>query len=263
MRQRAPLAATVLAGLLISAPAFESASQNAAADKHSGLDFVSPETRSLQTDDDGNPGMLWVLDGARLWNTPSGSSERSCASCHGVADESMRGVAARYPVFDPQSGGPIDLQTRINQCRTERQGAEALAFESDDLLALSTYVAHQSRGLPIEPTADTRLASAMDRGQALFQRRIGQLDLSCSACHDERWGQRLGGSIIPQAHPTAYPLYRLEWQTVGSLQRRIRGCMTGVRAEPFSYGSAEILAIELYLMQRAAGLPLETPGVRP
>jgi L-cysteine S-thiosulfotransferase len=39
--------------------------------------------------------------------------------------------------------------------------------------------------------------------------------------------------------------------------------MTGIRAQAFSYGSAELVALELYLMSRAAGLPIETPAVRP
>jgi len=50
---------------------------------------------------------------------------------------------------------------------------------------------------------------------------------------------------------------------VGSLQRRLRNCMTGVRAEPFPYGSTELQQLELYLMERARGMTLETPGVRP
>ena len=50
---------------------------------------------------------------------------------------------------------------------------------------------------------------------------------------------------------------------MGSLQRRLRQCMGGVRAEPYAFGSDELTALELYLMQRAAGMPLETPAVRP
>jgi sulfur-oxidizing protein SoxA len=69
--------------------------------------------------------------------------------------------------------------------------------------------------------------------------------------------------VIPQGHPTGYPIYRLEWQGMGSLQRRLRGCLTGVRAEPFAADSDEFTALELFLMQRAAGLPVETPAVRP
>jgi sulfur-oxidizing protein SoxA len=76
-------------------------------------------------------------------------------------------------------------------------------------------------------------------------------------------GQRLGGSVIPQGHPNGYPLYRLEWQSMGSLYRRIRNCLTGIRAEPYASDSPELLAIEVYLAGRATGLPVESPAVRP
>ena len=62
-------------------------------------------------------------------------------------------------------------------------------------------------------------------GKELFQQRWGQLNLSCGQCHDDNWGKRLAGSVIPQAHPTGYPIYRLEWQSLGSLPRRLRGCI--------------------------------------
>ena len=93
--------------------------------------------------------------------------------------------------------------------------------------------------------------------------RMGQLNLSCAQCHDERAGQRLGGSVLVQGHATGYPTYRLEWQALGSLQRRLRNCMSGIRAEPYTYGSAELVALELFLARRSAGMVLETPAVRP
>jgi sulfur-oxidizing protein SoxA len=102
-----------------------------------------------------------------------------------------------------------------------------------------------------------------DLGGELFRRRQGQLNLSCSQCHDDNWGKRLAGAVIPQGHPTGYPVYRLEWQSLGSLQRRLRNCMIGVRAEPYEYGAPEAVALELYLMERARGMPIETPAVRP
>lgn len=249
-------------GLLLGG-ALAAAGQGPVADRRSGFDFMAPETRALQADDASNPGMLWVLEGETLWRRQEGAEGVACADCHGDAADSMRGVAARYPAFDAPSGRPIDLQGRINQCRQARQGAAPLPFESQELLALTAYVGHQSRGLPVAPVTDERLTPFLDNGRRLFERRLGQLDLSCSTCHDGNWGQRLGGSVIPQAHPTGYPIYRLEWQTVGSLQRRLRGCMVGVRAEPYPYGAPEFVELELYLRSRAAGLPVETPGVRP
>ena len=138
-----------------------------------------------------------------------------------------------------------------------------LARESKELLALTSFVAHQSRGLAIAPPDDAGMRAARGQGRQFFMTRYGQLDLSCAHCHDDQAGRRLAGSIIPQGHPTGYPIYRLEWQGVGSLQRRLRGCMLGVRAEPFSYGSAEFIAIEAYLMERARGMEIETPAIRP
>jgi sulfur-oxidizing protein SoxA len=135
--------------------------------------------------------------------------------------------------------------------------------ESQDLLALEAFIALQSRGLPIAPPADPRMAPARARGQALWQQRIGQINLSCTQCHDAQAGRKLAGSLIPQAHPTGYPIYRLEWQGMGSLQRRIRGCMSGVRAEPYAFDARELVELEAYLAVRAKGMPLESPAVRP
>ena len=68
---------------------------------------------------------------------------------------------------------------------------------------------------------------------------------------------------MPQGHPTGYPIYRLEWQTLGSLQRRLRNCLTGMRAVAEPLGAQELVDLELYLMWRARGMPMETPAVRP
>lgn len=252
-----------LALAMIAAAAAAAAGEIAPQDRRSGYDFARPEIRAMQDDDTANPGMLGVLEGETLWATKAGTANRSCADCHGDARTSMKGVAARYPAFEPALARPLDLEERINRCRVEHQGAEPFAWESEDLLALTAFVAHQSRGLPISAPSNAELRPFLDLGRELFHRREGQLNISCSQCHDDNWGKRLAGSVIPQAHPTGYPVYRLEWQSLGSLQRRLRNCMIGVRAEPYEYGAPEAVALELYLMNRARGMPIETPAVRP
>jgi sulfur-oxidizing protein SoxA len=229
----------------------------------SGSEFMSPQTLVMQRDDSQNPGMLWVQGGEQAWNAKPPNGKPACAACHGEARQSMRGVAARYPAFDAALGRPVALSERVNLCRERHQALPPLAFESEPLLALETYVAHQSRGLPMAPSGDARLAPFRERGERLFMQRIGQLNLSCAQCHDQSAGGRLGSSVIPQGHANGYPIYRLEWQTLGSLQRRLRNCMNGVRAEPAAFGSADLVALELYLAQRARGLLVETPAVRP
>ena len=232
-------------------------------ERRSGLLDMRPEAQAMQRDDSMNPGMLWVLDGEALWSHKPAPSAQACADCHGDAAASMRGVAARYPSWDKANNAPIDLATRINQCRQARQAMPPMPREGKDLLALTSFVAYQSRGQPIAPPEDGDMLALRALGEKLYRTRLGQLDLSCAQCHDDHAGRRLAGSIIPQGHPTGYPIYRLEWQALGSLQRRLRGCMTGVRAEPFGYGSTEFIAIEAYLMERARGMEIETPAIRP
>ena len=233
------------------------------ADRRSGYDFMSRETRAMQDDDTANPGMLWVLEGGALWTRKTGPVGRACADCHGDARVTMKGVAARHPAFDASQGRPINLDQRINACRVDRQGAPPLAYESRELLALAAYVARQSRGVPIEIAIDERTEPFLDAGRTIYHRRQGQLNLACGQCHDDHWGRQLAGNVIPQAHPTGYPLYRLEWQGLGSLQRRLRNCLVGIRAEPYEWSAPELVQLELYLMWRARGMIFEAPAVRP
>ena len=226
----------------------------------SGIAFAGPDVRALEADEGANPGMLWVQRGGELWAAPAPGG--SCASCHRDAASSMRNVAARYPAFDRSSGEVVDLEARINACRVQRQRLSAWPREADDLLALTAYVARQSRGMPLAVAIDGPAKASFDRGRALFHTRHGQMNLSCAQCHDENWGKRLLAETISQGHGNAFPAYRLEWQTLGSLQRRIRACYYGVRAEMPAPGARELTDLELYLAWRAQGLPLEVPGVR-
>ena len=230
--------------------------------RKSGFDFMQPATQALQKDDTQNPAMLWVKDGQAGWVQPDGAAKKSCADCHGDIKR-MRSVATRYPQYSAEAKRVINLGEQINQCRTTRQHAKAWPAETASLLALEAAIALESRGQAIAPPQQRQLADAQKRGETRFNQRIGQIDLSCRDCHETLAGKHLGGNTIPEAHPTGYPIYRLEWQSIGSLQRRLRNCMTAVRSEPYSYGANELNELEAYLAKRAAGMHLESPGVRP
>jgi sulfur-oxidizing protein SoxA len=220
---------------------------------------MSAENRAMQDDLSQHPASLWLQEGQELWQRPAPGNGPSCASCHGEVS-GMKGVATRYPMR--AQGRLITLEERINQCRTERQNARPWGKESSPLLALSAWVSLPSRGLPIEPAIGPGDPD-WQAGKEWFYQRLGQIGLSCAQCHDERWGRKLGAAVIPQAHPTGYPLYRLEWQGMGSLQRRMRNCMNAVRAEPFAADAPQWAQLEVYLKWRARGMPLETPALRP
>jgi L-cysteine S-thiosulfotransferase len=259
MSRRRRLAAAVVALLLALPPA---SAEIPEAERRSGYHDMGASVQAIQDDDSANPAMLWVADGETLWARLDGAAGKSCADCHGDPSR-MAGVALRYPAFVEGADRPLTLEQRINLCRTDNQKAEAWAYESRELLSAGALIARQSRKMPIASFDDPRLLPFIDAGAALFGRRQGQLDLSCAQCHDDNHGRRLAASTIPQAHPTAYPIYRMEWQSLGSLQRRFRNCLIGMRAEPYAWGAPEYADLELFLMRRARGMAFEAPGVRP
>lgn len=232
-------------------------------ERRTGFEDMRPELQAMQNDVMANPGLFWVLDGERLYGASAGRSDKSCRECHGPAKTAMAGVAARYPAWDETGAVPVDLSGRINFCRTRHQQAEPLARESDAMLSLTSFVTLQSRGMSIVPDPDPRLAPARAEGEAYFFRRAGQLNLACSHCHDDHAGERLLAAKIPEAHPTGYPQYRLQWETMGSLHRRFGNCLSGVRAKVPSAGAPSLIALELYLNGRAAGLSVEAYPIRP
>jgi sulfur-oxidizing protein SoxA len=230
--------------------------------RRSGYSYLGEETRALQDDSFANPGLLWVERGEALWYTPAGNSGKSCADCHGDAEVSMGGVRARYPAYDPDVSKPINLEQQINQCRREHMHAAPWPWESEGLLAMTAFVGFQSRGLPVEVEIDGPMAPHFERGKAFWFQRRGQLDLACSQCHDDLAGRHLHGDVISQGQSNGFPVYRMLWQTMGSLHRMLRWCNTSVRAEAYPFGAEEYVDLEIYLAWRGRGLPVETPAVR-
>jgi sulfur-oxidizing protein SoxA len=229
--------------------------------RQSSYIIMSPQTKAMQDDPTLNPATFWIMDGESLWSQKPSSQSPACSECHSQVNTSMKGVSATFP--KSVRGQLLNLDGQINHCRTTKQQQTVWPLESKALLSMSVLIANQSKGMPIVANKQPETQMALKAGEALFKQRMGQVNLSCAQCHDELYGLRLAGSTIPQAHPTGYPIYRLEWQTVGSLQRRLRNCMNAVRAQLFEPDAQEWLQLELYLMWRARGMFIESPGVRP
>jgi L-cysteine S-thiosulfotransferase len=229
----------------------------AAAELRSGASYMAPHLQKQQSDDDQNPAMLWVDSGKTLF-------ERDCKSCHSEA----RGLAATLPrVFaDPSSKAErvATLESQINLCQTTRVkgGATAYAVESEPLLSLATYLAFSSRGVKHVVAENVEKTTSWQRARDMYFAVQGKLDFSCAACHDKLAGRRVRTQAISQGHGVGFPTYRIEWQTVGSLSRRLRACFYGMEANVPAASDPILLALELYLAWRSEGLMIEAPAVR-
>jgi L-cysteine S-thiosulfotransferase len=226
----------------------------------SGGQFSSPELRALQQDESQNPGMLWVDSGKKHFDT-------DCRACHA----SPRALALALPRATPDGARAENLDDAINQCTTTRLRRPALTPESEHLLSLSAYISHQAQGAfraygqesAARGLVDQTNTAAFAYGKTLWFARQGAQDFSCALCHDQNWGLRVLNQTISQGHTVGYPTYRLEWQTLGSAERRIRACYFGMQASVPPPGAQELRALELYAAWRSKGLPLESPAVRP
>ncbi len=228
----------------------------------SGYHFAKKETQALQDDEFDNPGNLWMEQGEALWSKVEGSEKKSCKSCHNDAKASMKGVATRYPVYYEPWKKLINLEQRINLCRTKFMKAKPLKWKKDPLLGITIYVASQSKGMPTKVVLDAKNKPFWEKGKKHYYTRRGQLDLSCAHCHENYYGGQIRSNILSQGHINGFPTFRLKWQRPGSVQRRFKGCNKQVRAKPYKLGSDEYVNLELYVKWRGNGLPIETPAVR-
>jgi sulfur-oxidizing protein SoxA len=150
----------------------------------------------------------------------------------------------------------------INASITEHQGAEAWKWESPEMLAITSLISMQSRGMPMGVQTDGPMAEWIEKGKDLYYTRVGQLDMACSHCHEDNYGNMIRADHLSQGMINGFPTYRFKWQGLGSLHRRFSGCMKNIRATPFKRGSDEFVALEAYLAWRGAGLGIEAPSVR-
>ncbi len=233
--------------------------------QRSGYEDMSASLQALQRDMGLNPAWLSIEQGRAAWNATA-PAQRSCASCHGPLDSMARSAAA-HPRWHAASNRPRTVEDQVLECRRRQEGSgmsQTRPQLGDGMsLALSAALVAASQGQALSPDPHPALAPWVEQGQQLWHQRMGQLNLSCAQCHDQRSGQRLGGTRIPQGHDTGYPLYRMQWQGLGSLERRLRGCMSGVRAEPFAPGADEWRALAAYMHRRSAGLLMEAGAIRP
>ena len=233
-----------------------------AGDRKSGYTYATKATQSIQDDDLANPAYLWVDEGDALWNKVDGKAGKSCASCHGGKVVRLNDVGARYPVYNAKLGKMQSLEQRINQERKEKMGAKPYKWESKQMLSMTTYIRNLSKGKPMNVSIDGPVIPFFAKGKAFYEKKRGQLDMSCKICHEDNAGNMIRANLLSEGQSNGFPVYRLKWQKPGSIHRRFRGCNKQVRAKPYGYGSDEYVNLELYVAWRGRGLSVETPAVR-
>ncbi|WP_319546666.1 sulfur oxidation c-type cytochrome SoxA [Ruegeria conchae] len=226
---------------------------------YSGWHFRSTETQALETDDFDNPAMVFVDQAIDLWETADGSEGNSCSSCHENVED-FAGLRAKMPRVE--NGELVAMEDLVNECRTERMGAEAWKWSGGQMTAMTSLIGLQSRGMPVDVKIDGDAAPFWEQGKELYYTQVGQLQMACSNCHEDNYGVMIRADHLSQGQINGFPTYRLKNTKMNSSHGRFKGCMKNIRATPYNEGGPEFKALELYLASRGQGLSVETPSVR-
>jgi len=127
---------------------------------------------------------------------------------------------------------------------------------------MEALISVQSRGMPVNVAIDGPAQSVWEQGKEMYYTRYGQLELSCANCHEDNYGNMIRADHLSQGQINGFPVYRLKNTKLNSAHARFKGCVRDTRAETFSPGSPEFVALELYVASRGNGLSVEAPSVR-
>jgi sulfur-oxidizing protein SoxA len=212
--------------------------------------------------DDFPPYDFAVERGKQMFAAPfkNGKSYADCFANQGI------GIRQNYPYFDGQTGEIITLELALNSCR-ETNGETPYSYVKDEMASLTAYMAFTSRGKPfdIKVPNDPRALAAYENGEKYFYARRGQLNFSCAGCHVQNPGQHIRTEVLAPALGilAAMPIYRSEWNGMGTISRRFVTCNSQVRGVPLAPQDENYRDVEYYLSYMANGLPISGPGARP
>jgi sulfur-oxidizing protein SoxA len=228
-----------------------------------GIYAIDADARSQWREIEEFPPYEFAIEqGEELWQ--AGPKEGAdYAACFEVETPQIR---ARFPRFDPALQQVDTLPTALNRCRLD-SGAPALAYDSEEMNALTAYLAYQGRGQKVHvqvPDSEPGALEAYEAGKQFYYSKRGQLNFACSDCHVSSAGLYVRGDRLSPSlgHPTHFPVYRSKLGKVISLHERFYGCARDVRAKPFELQSEEYRNLEYFLSYMSNGLELNGPGAR-
>lgn len=237
--------------------------------------------RAMINDPMANPGYLAVDRGEALWATRRGAKNVTLEACDlGEGPGKLEGAYARLPRHFADADRVMDLEQRLLWCMQKLQdldtadvikrrfGGPSVQSDMQDLVA---FIANKSNGMKYQPqTSHPKEKEMLAVGEALFHRRAGVNDFSCTTCHGES-GKRIRLQGLPnfsapgkdaQETMGSWPTYRVSQSQLRTMQHRLWDCYRQMRHPIPDYGSDGITALTVYMVNMAAGGEITVPSIK-
>jgi len=175
-------------------------------------------------------------------------------------------IAGEYPKFDDKKGEVVTLTAAINNCLT-KAGEKPWKKTKGKLAKVEAFFASASKekGKKIHIVINSKAAAeAYERGKKEYYTQRGYLKLSCANCHVQGAGQRVRNEYLSPlyGHVTHFPVYRLKWQGLGTMERRIKGCEKNQGETPHKPGSKWQNEMIYFMSYMSNGMPVDGPDIR-
>ncbi len=174
-------------------------------------------------------------------------------------------IAGEYPKF-VKGKGVVTLTVAINECLVSNK-EKPWNMEKGKLADLEAYFASVSKekGKKVHIVIDSKeAAEAYEHGKKIYYTQRGYLKLSCANCHIQGAGKRVRNEYLSPLYGQVahFPVYRLAWEDLGTLERRIKGCEKNQGETTHKLDSKWMRDLIYFLTYMSNGLHVAGPDIR-
>ncbi len=217
---------------------------------------------------DNNPADIMVADGEELLSYMGG--DEGLAKYLGVSEDELPAYIAGFPRYIKKFDMVVGLD-QVVQAMMADGGHKPLKLKSGNMFSMLAYIKSIANGekINIDVTANPQMKEAYALGLKTFMTKRGGRGLSCNSCHSpDVVGRVLRTQPLPDLSTkgvkaaATWPAYRMTKSSLRTLQRRFQGCMKNALLKVIPIGSKEMVALEVYLTDKAKGSEINIPGLK-
>jgi sulfur-oxidizing protein SoxA len=201
-----------------------------------------------------------IVKGEKLYNKKFANGN-SIATC--FPDPTKGG---EYPKFDEAKKEVISLTSLIDSCLKDN-GEKPWNTKKGNMAAVQGFIAFKST--EAEKVVDIKIDSkeaqeAYERGKKYYYSQRGYLKMSCATCHVQGTGQRVRNEYMSPllGATTHFPVFRLKWDGLGTLERRMSGCITDEGQKPPKDTSKDMRELLYFMAYMSNGMKIDGPDLR-
>ncbi|QOY54864.1 sulfur oxidation c-type cytochrome SoxA [Candidatus Sulfurimonas marisnigri] len=213
-----------------------------------------------------NPADIMVESGSELLGEIGGDS--AFAKYLGMSEDELPKYIAGFPRYVEKFDMVVGID-QVLQAMMFDAGKKPYKLKSKDMFNMLAYVKSlaNDEAINIDVNANKQMKEAFALGQKTFDTKRGGRGLACLSCHSpDVIGSVLRTQPLPdlgaQNAGGTWPAYRMTKSSLRTLQRRFQGCMKNALLAVIPIGSPEMVALEVYITDKAKGKTIAIPGLK-